>query len=123
MSLVKSVGHLVVKVGKKGFRVGRRLSQLAELNMSLRIEKDKQKAYYKEIGELVHIDQINAQIESPKIQALRKKIVVQERKINELVEKLNQLKRISSCIHCSHVSHSWLKDTQPFCPKCLKAKK
>jgi len=119
MSLVKTVTRSVMSASMEGQKVVRRLSKLAQLNISLKMERDKQKSYYKEIGEHVHIDQINEVSSSPKIKMLREKIVTQERRIKKLVEEINVLKRINSCNHCGYVS----KVDQLYCPKCSRPRK
>jgi len=119
MSLVKTVTRSVMSASMEGQKVVRRWSKLAQLNFTLKMERDKQKSYYKEIGEHVHIDQINEVSSSPKIKALREKIVMQERKIAQLVEKINIVKRINSCTYCGHVS----KENQKYCPKCSRPRK
>ena len=119
MSFIKVVARSVMGASIEGHKVVRRLSKLAQLNMTLKVERDKQKSYYKEIGEHVHIDQVNEMSSSPKIKTLREKIVQQERKITRLVEEINVLKRINSCNHCGYVS----KEDQKYCPKCSRPRK
>lgn len=119
MSLVKTVTHSVMNASIEGHKVVRRWSKLAQLNISLKIERDKQKSYYKEIGEHVHIDQITEMSSSSKIRALREKIVMQERKIVRLIEEINILKRLNSCAYCGYVS----KEDQKYCPKCSRPRK
>jgi len=116
MSFVKTVARSVVGASIEGHKVVRRLSKIAQLNLTLKTERDKQESYYKEIGKHVHIDQVNEASSSPKIKALREKIVLQERKITKLVEEINVIKRIDSCNYCGYVS----KDNQKHCPKCSR---
>ena len=119
MSFVRTVARSVLNASKEGYKVGRRLSKLAQLNITLKIERDKQQTYYKEIGEHVHIDKVSEVSSSPKIKTLREKIVVQERKITRLVEEINVLKQINSCTYCGYVS----KENQKYCPKCSRPRK
>jgi len=123
MSLFKSVAKSVVGVGKEGYKTGKRLSRLAQLNLTLKLERDKQRNYYKEIGEHVHNDQIEEKHISPKIKVLREKIVFQERKIKGIVEEINRLKQLSRCTYCGYVSHSWNGSGGEHCPKCLRSRK
>ena len=92
MSFVKTVTRSVIGASIEGQKVVRRLSKLAQLNVALKVERDKQESYYKEIGEHVYIDQVNEVSSSPKIKALREKILIQEQKITRLVEEINVLK-------------------------------
>lgn len=119
MSLVRIVARSFFNVSKEGYRVGRRLSKFAQLNITLKIERDKQKSYYKEIGEHVHIDKITDVSASPKIKILREQIVMQERKIARLVEEINVLKQLNSCAYCGYVG----KENQKYCPKCSRPRK
>jgi len=119
MSLVRIVARSVMRASKEGYRVGKRLSKFAQLNITLKIERDKQKRYYKEIGEHVHLDQINEMSSSPKIKQLREKIVLQERAIVRLVEEINVLKRINTCTYCGYIG----KEDQKYCPKCSRPRK
>jgi len=131
MSLLKSVTRSVVIIGKEGYKAGRRLSKLAQLSITLKLEQDKQRAYYKEIGEHVHNDQVNEVATSSKIKILREKIVTQERKIKKLVEEVNMLKQISSCTYCGYVSNSWGSswnnsmggEEHKICPRCSRPRK
>jgi|GEM_PF-2460118 len=123
MSLFKSVTRSVIVVGKEGYKVGKRLSKLAQLSITLKIEQDKQKSYYKEIGEHIHNDQVGELATSSKIKILREKIIIQERKIKELVEEVNMLKQINSCSYCGYVSNSWNSEEAKYCPKCSRARK
>lgn len=118
MSLVKTIAHSVIGVGKEGYKKGKRISKLAQLTITLKIEQDRQKSYYKEIGEHVHNDHINEPASSPKIKNLREKIVMQERKIKKLVEEINASKRLNSCTYCGYVS----KEEYIYCPKCSRAR-
>ena len=119
MSFTKTVTRSVVRASIEGQKVVRRWSKMAQLNITLKIERDKQKSYYKEIGEHVHIDKINEVSSSPKIKALRERIVMQERKIARLVGEINALKQINSCTYCGYVS----KEDQRYCPKCSRPRK
>ena len=116
MSFVKTVTRSVIGASIEGQKVVRRLSKLAQLNLTLKTERDKRESYYKEIGKHVHIDQVNEASSSPKIKTLRENIVIQERKIAKLVEEINVLKQINSCNYCGYVS----KDNQKYCPKCSR---
>ena len=119
MSFVNTVMRSVIGASIEGQKVVRRLSKLVQLNITLKMERDKQKSYYKEIGEHVHIDQINEVSSSSKIKILRERIVLQERKITKLVEEINVLKQINSCTYCGYVS----KEDQKYCPKCSRPRK
>jgi len=123
MSLFKSVAQSVMVIGKEGYKSGKRLSKLAHLNLTLKLERDKQKSYYKEIGEHVHNDQVGETVTSPKIKALRERIVLQERKIKGLIEEINRLKQINRCTHCGYVSNSWSGEEYKYCPKCSRPRK
>ncbi|MCL1989477.1 MAG: hypothetical protein FWG67_01175 [Defluviitaleaceae bacterium] len=119
MSLIKLVARSVIGASKEGYKVGKRLSKLAQLSLTLKVERDKKKSYYKEIGEHVHNDQVSETASSPKIKALRENIVGQERKIKGLVEEINALKQLNSCAYCGYVS----KETYQYCPKCSRPRK
>ena len=119
MSLVKTVMRTVVGAGIEGQKVVRRLSKVAHLNLTLKIERDKQKSYYREIGEHVHNDQINEISSSPKIKALREKIIIQDRKIGRLVEEINVSKQINRCTYCGYVG----KENQKYCSQCSRPRK
>jgi len=119
MSFVKTVARSVMRASREGYKVGKRLSKLTQLTITLKIERDKQKSYYKEIGEHVHIDKVNEVSSSPKIKRLREKIVIQERKITQLVEEINVLKQINSCTYCGYVG----KENHKYCPKCSRPRK
>jgi len=119
MSLIRILARSVMDASREGYKVGKRLSKFAQLNIALKVERDKQKSYYKEIGEHVHIDKISDVSSSPKIKILRERIVTQERKIARLVEEINVLKQIDSCAYCGYVS----KENQKYCPKCSRPRK
>jgi len=119
MSLVRIVARSVMKASREGYRVGKRLSKFAQLNITLKIERDKQKRYYKEIGEHVHLDKIDEVSSSAKIKILRENIVIQERKVARLVEEINILKRINTCTYCGYIG----KEDQKYCPKCSRPRK
>lgn len=127
MSLFKSVTHSVVVVGKEGYKVGKKLSKLAQLSVTLKLEQDKQRSYYKEIGEHVHNDQVSEITTSSKIKILREKITMQERKIKRLVEEINMLKQINSCTYCGYISSAWDNsvsgEAYKHCPKCSRPRK
>ena len=116
MSFIKTATSTLVGMGKKGYKVGKRVSKMTTLNLALKAERNKQQAYYQEIGEHIHIDKIDDATNSQKIRILREKITMQERKIARLIEEINLLKRINSCIHCGHISG---EDTK-YCPKCSR---
>ena len=119
MSLVKTVARCVMNASIEGHKVVKRWSKIAQLNITLKIERDKQKSYYKEIGEHVHIDKVNEISSSQKIRSLREKIAMQDRKIAHLIEEINNSKRINSCTYCGYVS----KEDQKYCPKCSRPRK
>ena len=94
MRFVKIVTRSVIGASIEGHKVIRRLSKLAQLNVTLKMERDKQESYYKEIGEHVHKDQVNEMSSSPKIKTLREKILLQEQKITRLIEEIKALKQL-----------------------------
>jgi len=114
MSLLKTLIRSFVGAGKTGFRVGKKYSKLVELNVSLRIERDKKKNYYKEIGEFVHNYKENDSGYAGKITAHREAIVECERKIIRLIDEINNLKKINSCKVCGSV----YKEGANFCLTC-----
>jgi len=119
MSLINTITRSVASASVKGHKVAKRWSNILQLNLNLKIERDRQKAYYKAIGEHVHIDKVGEVASSPKIKELREKIFIQERKITQLVEAINNLKSINSCPNCSYIS----KDAQKYCPNCSRLRK
>ena len=119
MSFIKTATSTLVSAGQKGYKVGKRGARLASLNLSLKIERNKQTAYYQEIGEFVHIDQTGDIASSEKIKVLREKIMLQERKIVRLIEEVNYLKRINSCNYCGYI----LDDGAKYCPRCSHPRK
>lgn len=114
MSFIKAATSTLVSAGQKGFKIGRRSARMAKLNLTLKMERDKQRVYYQEIGQHVHINQTGDVTNSEKVRVLREKINIGERKINRIVEELNLLKRINSCSYCGHIIEV---DTK-YCPKC-----
>ena len=119
MSLVRTVARSVIRASREGYKIGKRLSKLTQLNVALKMERDRQKAYYKEIGEHVHINKVSDVSSSPEIKRLRDKIVIQERKVTRLVEEINVLKQINSCTYCGYVG----KENHKYCPKCSRPRK
>ena len=119
MSVVKAVTKVVISSGKQGKKSVKRLSRLAKLTLTLKIEKDKQNLLYQEIGQHVHLDQPIDLSHSAKIRTLREKITLQESKIKRLIVQINKLKKINICLHCG----SALQEEQKFCPKCSRPRK
>ena len=119
MSFIKTATGTLMSMSKKGYKVGKRASKMAALNLQLKSERSKQQAYYQEIGEHVHIDKAGDTTSAQKIRILREKITMQERKIARLIEEINLLKRINSCIYCGHISG----EDSKYCPKCSRPRK
>jgi len=119
MSFIKTAASTLVSAGKKGYKVGKRSARVARLNLTLKIERDKQLAYYQEIGQHVHMDQAGDVATSEKIRVLREKITLQERKIARLIEELNYLKQINSCNYCGYI----LDEGAKYCPRCSHPRK
>lgn len=116
MSFIKTATKSMVVIGQKGYKVGKRMTKLATLSLQLRLERDKQRAYYQEIGEHVHIDRTDEGVTAAKIKILREKIVLQERKIKRLITEINLLKQVNSCQYCGHISGEGAK----YCPNCSR---
>ena len=119
MSFVTTITSSLVRMSRVGYKIGKRTTKLAQLNLTLKVEREKLQACYQEIGEHVHHDKITEVSSSPKIKMLREKITLQERQIARLVEEINQLKRINSCSYCGHISGEESK----YCPKCSRPRK
>ena len=119
MSFVRIVARSMMRASVEGQKVVKRVSKIAQLNITLKMERDRQKEYYKEIGEHVHNDQINEVSSSPKIKRLREQIVLQDRKITNLVEEINVLKQINRCTYCGYIG----KVDQKYCPQCSRPRK
>ena len=119
MSFIKTATGTFINIGQKGYKVGKRVTKMATLKLSLKVERDKQQAYYQEIGEHIHLDKVDDVVNSQKIRILREKITQQERKITRLVEEINLLKQINSCSYCGHIS----SENDKYCPKCSRPRK
>ena len=119
MSFVKVVARSLIGAGVQGQKAVRHLSKIARLNLALKVEREKQKSLYKEIGEHVHHDKVTDVSVSTKIRNLREKLGAQERTIAKLVEEINVLKRINSCSYCGYVAREEFK----YCPRCSRPRK
>ena len=119
MSFVRTVARSLIDASVEGGKVVRHFSKMARLNIALKLEREKQKGIYKEIGEHVHHDTVSDVSGSSKIRALREKVQTQERAIARLVEQINLLKQINSCSYCGHVAREDFK----YCPRCSRPRK
>lgn len=119
MSFVRIVARSLIDAGLEGQKVVRHLSKMARLNITLKIEREKQKNIYKEIGAHVHHDKVTDVSGSAKMRNLSEKLQTQERSIARLVEQINLLKRINSCSYCGHVAREEFK----YCPRCSRPRK
>jgi len=119
MDIVKTVARTMVSAGVEGHKVAKKLSKLAQLNISLQVEKDKQRSYYEEIGKLVHNENITNVTSSPMIKELREKIMMQDRVIEKLTDQINGIKKPSVCDYCGHVG----KESEKYCSKCARPRK
>ena len=119
MSFVRTVARSLIGASLEGQKVVRHFSKMARLGIILKIEREKQKSIYKEIGEHVHNDKVTDVSSSAKIRSLREKVQAQERIIAQLIEQINLLKRINSCSYCGHVAREDFK----YCPRCSRPRK
>lgn len=119
MSFVRTVARSLIDASVEGQKVVRHLSKMARLNINLKIEREKQKKIYKEIGAHVHHDKVTDVSGSAKMKNFREKLQMQERSIARLVEQINVLKRINSCAYCGHVARAEFK----YCPRCSRPRK
>ena len=119
MSFVKSVARSLIETSVESQKVVRHLSKMAKLNLVLKIEREKKKKLYKEIGEHVHNAKVQDVSDSAKIKTLRDRIGKQEQIISKLIEEINILKRINSCSYCGHVARENFK----YCPRCSRPRK
>lgn len=119
MNFIKTTARSLIGASLEGQKVVRHFSKLALLNITLKFEREKLKNIYKEIGAHVHHDQVTDVSGSATMRDLREKLQAQERTIARLVEKINLLKRINSCVYCGHVAREEFK----YCPRCSRPRK
>lgn len=115
--MMKTVVNYLGKTCEQGFKVGKKLTKLAGLNVALKMAQGRQKEHYREIGEHIHNQEAGAT--SSQITKIREQIVTEERRVRKLVEEINRVKRLESCANCGHVS----KMDGKYCPKCSKVRK
>ena len=116
MSFVKTVARSLIGASVEGQKVVRHFSKLARLNITLKIEREKQKKIYQEMGAHIHHDKVADGSKTAKMRHLREKLGMQEKNIAQLVEKINLLKRINSCSYCGYVAREEFK----YCPRCSR---
>jgi len=114
MGVLTTVTKGLISVGKQGYAVGKKASKYAQLNLRLKIERDKQQGFYEEIGKFIHHGQDASAASSEQVRFLREKITISERKILRLVEEINIMKQISSCPYCGYVGN----ENQKYCGRC-----
>ena len=119
MGFMKTTTRALIGASIEGHKVVRHLSKLAKLQLLLKIEKERQKSTYKEMGAYIHTHANADVLATPKVNQFKKQLKAQEEKMIELVDQINHTKKINRCSYCGHVAREAFK----FCPRCKGARK
>jgi len=119
MSIMKSVKDTLIGAGKEGLKVGSKLTQVARLNLSLKIEQDKQRSLFQDIGLIVHYEDATSVESNHKIREIRDKIIEHQIEIDRIKIEIENLNKTNICTYCGYQTDQ----EQNFCPNCSKPRK
>ncbi len=109
-NLGKKVGEAAQAVSKKSSE----LVEITKLNVNINAEEDKIQKLLSQIGKLVYEKFASTGAADNDVRELCETIAGHEQTINELKEKIAQIKGTKQCINCG----TEMERTQIFCSKC-----